>query len=130
MRVQFIQRHNVRRVLAAAGLAVCALMAAPRAGLGQGPPFLCNVKEVAIFPRSTTGGPHGRFHVRCDPGFGTPPNIGFFAYPLDDNDTSSLLSLAASAVAAHRTLAISGAEDRTLCDPVNCHKITVLFLID
>jgi len=59
--------------------------------------FVCTAQEAAVFPGS-------RIHVLCNPGDGA---IAFFALSVANPDTSRVLSLAATAVAARRPLGIT-----------------------
>src|SRR5262249_35048890 len=80
--------------LAGAVAGACGLVAFPAPGLAAF--FTCTAAEAAVFPGS-------RIHVRCDPGDGA---IKYFALSVANPDTSRVLSLVATAVAARRPLLI------------------------
>jgi hypothetical protein len=91
--------YHARQVLAGAVVGVWALIASPAPALAAGafPGFLCNPDLVAVFP--------GRFvSVHCVPGDGS---IAWFAINIVNPDSSRVLSLAATAVAARRSLSIT-----------------------
>jgi hypothetical protein len=85
--------------------------------------FTCTAAEVAVWVGS-------RIHVRCNPGDGV---INFFALSVGNPDTSHVLSLATTAVAARRPFVIlydpndlSGAAIGCLTS--NCRLIQAVFL--
>jgi hypothetical protein len=92
---QLNRRYCARLALAGAVAGACALIAFPAPGLAAF--FLCAAGQAAVFPGS-------RIHVRCDPGDGA---INFFALSIANPDTSRVLSLIATAVAARRPLGIT-----------------------
>jgi len=89
------RQYRARLALAGAVAGACALVTFPPPGLAAF--FLCTAGETAVFPGS-------RIHVRCDPGDGA---INYFALSVANPDTSRVLSLAATAVAARRPLGIT-----------------------
>jgi hypothetical protein len=91
--------YHPGQILAGALVSAWALVASPAPVLAAGgfPGFLCNPDLVAVFP--------GRFiSVHCIPGDGS---IAWFALGIVNPDSSRVLSLAATAVAARRTLSIT-----------------------
>jgi hypothetical protein len=93
------QLSHPRQILAGAVVGAWALIAspAPVSAGGAFPGFLCNPDLVAVFP--------GRFiSVHCTPGDGP---IAWFALGIVNPDSSRVLSLAATAVAARRSLSIT-----------------------
>jgi hypothetical protein len=90
--------NPLRQILAGAVVGAWALASpAPVLASGAFPGFLCNPDLVAVFP--------GRFiSVHCTPGDGL---IAWFAIGIVNPDSSRVLSLAATAVAARRTLSIT-----------------------
>ena len=91
--------YHPRQILAGAVVGASALIASPAPVLAAGtfPGFLCNPDLVAVFP--------GRFiSVHCTPGDGA---LAWFALGIVNPDSSRVLSLAATAVAAKRTLSIT-----------------------
>jgi hypothetical protein len=91
--------YHPRQTLTGAVVGAWALIASPAPVLAAGtfPGFLCNPDLVAVFP--------GKFiSVHCTPGDGA---IAWFALGIVNPDSSRVLSLAATAVAARRTLSIT-----------------------
>jgi hypothetical protein len=86
---------SARLALVGAVFGACALIAFPAPILAAF--FVCTAQEAAVFPGS-------RIHVLCNPGDGA---IAFFALSVANPDTSRVLSLAATAVAARRPLGIT-----------------------
>jgi hypothetical protein len=113
--------YRARRILAGAVVGTYTLIASPATVLAAF--FTCTAAEVAVFPGS-------RIHVRCDPGDGA---INYFALGVGNPDTSRVLSLATTAVAARRPLVIlydpndlsGGAVG---CLNINCRLIQGIFL--
>jgi hypothetical protein len=118
-----IFRHHL--VLAGAVIGACTLIASS-APVSAQTFFSCTAMEAAVFPGS-------RIHVLCNPGDGSGAAITYFALSVADADSSRVLSLAATAVAARRPLNIlynpsdlSGAAIG--CLNTNCRLIQGIFL--
>ena len=119
--LQHTRGYRVRSTLASAIGVGCALLLFPLSVSAKS--FLCTAQEVAVFPGL-------RIHVSCNPGDGP---IAFFVLSVGDPDASRVLSLAATAVAARRSLLInydpsdlSGAPIG--CPNSNCRLIQAIFL--
>ena len=100
------------QILAGALLGAWTLVPSPSPALAAGafPGFLCNPDLVAVFP--------GRFvSVHCTPGDGA---IAWFALSITNPDSSRILSLAATAVAARRTLSITYDPNDSSGPPFGC----------
>lgn len=113
--------HRARLALAGAVLSACALIASPAPVLAAY--FVCTAKGVAVFPGA-------RIHIRCNPPDGA---IWFFALSVGNPDTSRILSLATTAVAARRPLGISydpnDLSGATIgCNNVDCRLIQFIEL--
>ena len=80
--------YRARLVLIGSVVGACALMASPAPASAK--LFKCAARAVAVFPES-------RIHLRCAPGDGA---IEFFAFSITHPDSSRVLSLTATAVAA------------------------------
>jgi hypothetical protein len=92
--MNFNRRYNTPLILAGIMGSACAVVMAPVPVLAN--TFTCTAQEVAVFPGS-------RIHIRCSPGDGS---ITYFAISVANPDSSRILSLAATAVSARRTLSI------------------------
>jgi len=91
--------YHARQILVGGVVGAWALIASPAPVLAAGtfPGFLCNPDIVAVFP--------GIFiSVHCIPGDG---DISWFALGIVNPDSSRVLSLFATAVAAKRSLSIT-----------------------
>ena len=98
--------YHLRRILAGVVVGVCTLIASPAPVLAAGafPGFLCNPDQVGVIA--------GRYvSVHCTQG---DEGITVFAFGIANPDSSRVLSLFATAVAARRSLNITyDKNDRT-----------------
>jgi hypothetical protein len=105
------QLNTIRRArLALVGSIVgaCALMAS--AAPASAKLFKCVAHAVAVIPES-------RIHLRCSPGDGA---IQFFAFSITHPDSSRVLSLAATAVAARRAINVNYDENDLSGSAIGC----------
>jgi hypothetical protein len=122
------------RLVLAAFVVAYAMMASAAPLLAAN--FTCQrAKEATVWPSMFTGAQFARIHVRCEPGDGPDGRIQYFAFPLLDPDSSRILSLATTAVAAKHQLFISYDDNPASgaqfgCLPENCRKILVFYLLD
>ena len=99
---------RARLILVGSMVGVCALMASPAPASAK--LFKCAARAVAVFPES-------RIHLRCAPGDGA---IEFFAFSITHPDSSRVLSLAATAVAARRAINVNYNENDLSGTAIGC----------
>ena len=105
------QLNSIRRArLALVGSIVgaCAFMASPAPASAK--ILKCAAQAVAVIPE-------WRIHLRCSPGDGA---IDYFAFNITHLDSSRVLSLAATAVAAKRAIYISYNENDLSGAAIGC----------
>jgi hypothetical protein len=100
--------YRARLALIGSVAGACALLASPAPAAAK--LFKCAARSVAVFPES-------RIHLRCAPGDGA---IEFFAFSITHPDSSRLLSLAATAVAARRVINVSYNENDLSGATIGC----------
>jgi len=94
MRQQLNTIRRARLVLVGSIVGACAFMAS--AAPASAKSFKCAAQGVGVIPES-------RLHLRCSPGDGA---IQYFAFSITHPDSSRILSLAATAVAARRAISV------------------------